>query len=110
MAADGKSARGSRHGDAPTAYLLTAMTSDGKTSTQGRVPDKTNEITCFSALLAPFDLMGVVVTADTMRNLGNTLPFALELGGTPESTKTSSGASTGRTYSEPRQPRLYVRG
>ncbi|MFB7668912.1 transposase [Kitasatospora sp. NPDC056138] len=31
-----------------------------------RVPDKTNEITCFAALLAPFDLTGVTVTADAL--------------------------------------------
>ncbi len=30
------------------------------------MPDKTNEITCFAALLAPFDLRDVVVTADAL--------------------------------------------
>ncbi|MFF0628822.1 transposase [Streptomyces sp. NPDC004296] len=42
------------------------MTGDGRTVTQLRVPDKTNEITCFAALLAPFDLTGVTVTADAL--------------------------------------------
>ncbi|MDH6452657.1 MULTISPECIES: hypothetical protein [unclassified Streptomyces] len=28
------------------------------------MPDKTNEITCFNALLAPYDLTSVTVTAD----------------------------------------------
>lgn len=66
VAADGKSARGSRHGDALAAHLLAAMTDDGRAVTQLRVPGKTNEITCFTALLAPFDLAGVVVTADAL--------------------------------------------
>ncbi|MFE2471119.1 hypothetical protein [Streptomyces mirabilis] len=63
MALDGKAARGSRHGHTPAAHLLAAMTGDGRTVTQLRIPDKTNEITCFAALLAPFDLTGVTVTA-----------------------------------------------
>ncbi|MFD8079834.1 hypothetical protein ACFV3E_45430 [Streptomyces sp. NPDC059718] len=49
----GKSARGSRHTDTPAAHLLAAMTGTGMTVTQLRVPDKTNEITCFAALLEP---------------------------------------------------------
>nr|WP_248867535.1 ISAs1 family transposase [Streptomyces halobius] len=64
VAVDGKSARGSRHGDTPAAHLLAAMTSNGRTLTQLRVPDRTNEITCFAALLAPYDLTGITVTAD----------------------------------------------
>ena len=66
VAVDGKTARGSRHGTSPAAHLLAAMTGDGRTVTQLRVPDKTNEITCFAALLAPFDLTGVTVTADAL--------------------------------------------
>jgi predicted transposase YbfD/YdcC len=42
------------------------MTGGGLTVTQLRVPDKTNEITCFVGLLAPFDLTGVTVTADAL--------------------------------------------
>ncbi|MFJ7496746.1 ISAs1 family transposase [Streptomyces sp. NPDC097727] len=66
VAIDGKAARGSRHGQTPAAHLLAAMTGDGRTVTQLRVPDKTNEIICFAALLAPFDLTGVTVTADAL--------------------------------------------
>jgi predicted transposase YbfD/YdcC len=66
LAVDGKAARGSRHGQTPAAHLLAAMTGDGRTVTQLRVPDKTNEITCFAALLAPYDLTGVTVTADAL--------------------------------------------
>lgn len=66
IAVDGKAARGSRHGQAPAAHLLAAMTGDGRTVTQLRVPDKTNEITCFAALLEPYDLTGITVTADAL--------------------------------------------
>ncbi|MFJ4806707.1 transposase [Streptomyces murinus] len=48
------------------AHLLSAITSAGRTVSQLRVPDKTNEITGFTALLAPFDLTGTVVTADAL--------------------------------------------
>ncbi|WP_405619841.1 hypothetical protein [Streptomyces sp. NBC_00076] len=36
------------------------------TVTQSRVPDRTNEITCFAGPLAPVDLTGITVTADTL--------------------------------------------
>ncbi|MFE6174605.1 transposase [Streptomyces sp. NPDC056464] len=64
LAVDGKSARGSRDGHVPPPHLLTAMTGDEQTISQLRVPDKTNELTGFARLLAPFDLTGIVVTAD----------------------------------------------
>ncbi|MFJ5310067.1 hypothetical protein [Streptomyces sp. NPDC088350] len=66
LAVDGKSARGSRTVTSPAAHLLAAMTGAGQTVTQLRVPDKTNEITCFAALLEPFDLAGVTATADAL--------------------------------------------
>ncbi|WP_234367286.1 ISAs1 family transposase [Streptomyces pluripotens] len=66
LAVDGKSARGSRHGEIPAAHLLAAITGAGLTVTQLRVPGKTNEITCFDALLAPYDLTGVTVSADAL--------------------------------------------
>jgi predicted transposase YbfD/YdcC len=66
LAVDGKSARGSRHDETPAAHLLAAITGTGMTVTQLRVPGKTNEITCFDALLAPYDLTGVTVTADAL--------------------------------------------
>ena len=66
VSVDGKAARGSRHGISPAVHLLAAMTGEGQTITQLRVPDKTNEITCFTALLEPYDLTGVTVTADAL--------------------------------------------
>jgi predicted transposase YbfD/YdcC len=66
VAVDGKSARGSRTDTAPAAHLLSAVTAAGRVVSQLRVPDKTNEISAFTALLAPFDLAGTVVTADAL--------------------------------------------
>jgi len=78
IAVDGKTARGSRHGDIPAAHLLAAMTSDGLVVTQLRVPDKTNEITCFAALLRPYDLTGTVITADALHTQRNHARFLVE--------------------------------
>jgi predicted transposase YbfD/YdcC len=78
LAVDGKSARGSRHDDTPAAHLLAAMTGAGQTVTQLRVPDKTNEITCFAALLAPYDLAGVTVTADALHTQRDHARFLVE--------------------------------
>jgi predicted transposase YbfD/YdcC len=78
LAVDGKSARGSRHDGTPAAHLLAAMTGGGQTVTQLRVPDKTNEITCFAALLEPFDLTGVTVTADALHTQREHARFLVE--------------------------------
>ncbi|MFF3460802.1 ISAs1 family transposase, partial [Streptomyces sp. NPDC002730] len=78
LAVDGKSARGSRHEETPAAHLLAAMTGTGQTITQLRVPDKTNEITCFAALLAPFDLAGVTITADALHAQRDHARFLVE--------------------------------
>ncbi|MFE5699003.1 ISAs1 family transposase [Streptomyces erythrochromogenes] len=51
---DGRSARGSRTDTAPAAHLLSAVTAAGRTVSRPRVPDRTSEITGFTALLAPF--------------------------------------------------------
>ncbi|MFC8015757.1 ISAs1 family transposase [Streptomyces cinereoruber] len=66
VAVDGKTARGSRTDTTAAAHLLSAVTAAGRTVSQLRVPDKTNEITAFIALLEPFDLTGTVVTADAL--------------------------------------------
>ena len=78
IAVDGKTARGSRAGDTPAAHLLAAMTSDGQVITQLRVPDKTNEITCFADLLRPFDLAGTVITADALHTQRGHATFLVE--------------------------------
>ncbi|THA30114.1 ISAs1 family transposase [Streptomyces sp. A1547] len=78
LALDGKSARGSRTGDAPAAHLLSAVTGTGRTVTQLRIPDKTNEISGFARLLAPFDLAGTVVTADALHTQREHARFLVE--------------------------------
>ncbi|MET9465445.1 hypothetical protein ABZY44_11635 [Streptomyces sp. NPDC006544] len=52
VAMDGKSARGSRTDATPAAHLLSAVTAAGRVVSQLRVPDKTNEISAFTALPA----------------------------------------------------------
>jgi predicted transposase YbfD/YdcC len=66
LAVDGKCARGSRTDTTAAAHLLSAVLTGGRTVSQLRVPDKTTEVTGFTRLLAPFDLAGVVVTADAL--------------------------------------------
>ncbi|MFD5110477.1 ISAs1 family transposase [Streptomyces cinereoruber] len=78
LAVDGKTARGSRHRDTPAVHLLAAMTDRGRTVTQLPVPGKTNEITCFTALLAPFDLHGVTVTADALHTQTDHVRYLVE--------------------------------
>jgi predicted transposase YbfD/YdcC len=75
---DGKSARGWRTGAVPAAHLLSAVTAAGRTVSQLRVPDKTNEITAFTAVLAPFDLTGTVVTADALQTQRNHAKWLVE--------------------------------
>ncbi|MER7577815.1 hypothetical protein [Streptomyces sp. NPDC126514] len=75
---DGKAARGSRHGQTPAAHFLAAMTGDGQTITHLRVPDKTNEFTCFVGLLKPYDLSGVAVAADALHTQRDHARFLVE--------------------------------
>jgi predicted transposase YbfD/YdcC len=79
LAVDGKSARGSRLGTTPAAHLLAAMTGTAMTVTQLRVPEKTNEITCFAALLDPYDLQGVTVTGDALHTQRDHARFLVEV-------------------------------
>ena len=67
VAVDGKAARGSRHDQAPAAHLLAAMTDQGRTVTQLRVPDKTNEITCFADIMATLRNLAI----NTLRDAGH---------------------------------------
>ncbi|MFI0736632.1 hypothetical protein ACH4PU_00780 [Streptomyces sp. NPDC021100] len=63
IAVDGKAARGSRHGTSPAAHQLAVTTGDGRTVTQTRVSDKTDEITRFTALPAPYDRVSLFAPA-----------------------------------------------
>jgi predicted transposase YbfD/YdcC len=66
VAVDGKCLRGSRDQAGQAVTVLGAIVQDGTLVAQQRVPDKTNEITGFAALLAVLDLEGAVVTADAL--------------------------------------------
>lgn len=66
VAVDGKCLRGSRDQVGDAVMVLGAMLADGTLAAQQRVPDKTNEITGFAALLAALDLEEAVVTADAL--------------------------------------------
>ncbi|MCF2129460.1 hypothetical protein L1I79_23925 [Strepomyces sp. STD 3.1] len=59
-------------------HLLAAMTGTGQTISQLRVPDKTNEITCLVALLEPYDLADVTVTADALHTQREHSRFLME--------------------------------
>ncbi|MGW1616873.1 ISAs1 family transposase [Streptomyces sp. NPDC002285] len=78
MAVDGKSARGSRTAGSAAAHLPATITGAGQTETQLRVPDKTNEITCFAALLEPFDPADVTVTAEALHTQREHARFLVE--------------------------------
>lgn len=54
------------------------MTGSGQAVGQLRVPDRTNEITCFAALLKPYDLTGVTVTADALHTQRGHARFLVE--------------------------------
>jgi predicted transposase YbfD/YdcC len=66
IAVDGKTLRGSRHGDRSAVALLAAMEHSGSVLAQRQVADKSNEIPAFAPLLNPLDLTGTVVTADAL--------------------------------------------
>jgi predicted transposase YbfD/YdcC len=66
VAVDGKRLSGSRDAAGEAVTVLGAMLQDGTLVAQQRVPDKTNEITGFAALLSVLDLEDVVVLADAL--------------------------------------------
>lgn len=66
LAADGKSARGSRTRTASAAHLLSGCDENALVIGQMRIPDKTNEIPCLRELYADVDLTGTWVTLDAL--------------------------------------------
>ena len=67
LAIDGKTVRGSRHGDEKPAHLVSAVTErEGAVIAQHRVADKTNEIKSVEPLLKDKDIEGAIVTGDAM--------------------------------------------
>ncbi|MER6076248.1 ISAs1 family transposase [Streptomyces sp. NPDC001817] len=78
LAADGKSARGSRTRHRQAAHLLAVIDQDDQLLAQLRVPDKTNEIPCLRGLLETLGITGAVVTADALHTQTGTARFLVE--------------------------------
>jgi predicted transposase YbfD/YdcC len=67
LAVDGKTLRGSGHGDEDSRHLLAAFDhASGAVLGQADVAAKTSEIPMFTALLDRIDIAGAVITADAM--------------------------------------------
>jgi predicted transposase YbfD/YdcC len=69
VAVDGKTSRGARRADGTRVHLLGAAEHGGRLLDHLEVDVKHNETTHFSALLAPLDLAGVVVTFDALHTV-----------------------------------------
>jgi predicted transposase YbfD/YdcC len=78
LAADGKSARGSRTRMRTVAHLLAVVDQDDQVIAQLRIPDKTNEIPCLRELLAGIDIEGAWVSADALHTQAETARFLVE--------------------------------
>ncbi|MER7960224.1 ISAs1 family transposase [Streptomyces sp. NPDC096030] len=78
LAADGKSARGSRTRTRTAAHLLAVIDQDDQVIAQLRIPDKTNEVPCLRALLAPLDIGDAWVSADALHTQRETARFLVE--------------------------------
>ncbi|MBT2453203.1 ISAs1 family transposase [Streptomyces sp. ISL-43] len=78
LAADGKSARGSRTRTRTAAHLLAVIDQDDQVIAQLRIPDKTNEIPCLREIRAPLDIEGAWVSADALHTQTDTARFLIE--------------------------------
>ena len=84
IAIDGKSLRGSHHGDRQKqVHLVAALTHrEGVVIAQQQVSDKSNEIPAARALLGELDLEGVTVTLDAMHTQTATAEVVVKKKGT----------------------------
>jgi predicted transposase YbfD/YdcC len=69
VAVDGKTSRGARRGDGTRVHLLGAAEHGGRLLDHLEVDVKHNETSHFTALLAPLDLDGAVVTFDALHTV-----------------------------------------
>ncbi|MGL5865589.1 MAG: ISAs1 family transposase [Dermatophilaceae bacterium] len=81
IAIDGKTVRGARASTAAALHLVAAMDHGGAVLGQLAVTAKSNEIPAVRALLATFDLAGVVVTVDAMHTQTDTAQLITGAGG-----------------------------
>lgn len=79
VALDGKTARGSRDGEAKGMHLLSAVVhGSGVVVAQMRVSEKTNEIPCVKPVLSELNLAGAIVTADSLHTQKETARHLVE--------------------------------
>ncbi|WP_455771744.1 ISAs1 family transposase [Streptomyces lavendulae] len=78
LAADGKSARGSRTRTRTAARLLAVIDQDDQVIAQLRIPDKTNEVPCLREVLGLLDIEGAWVSADALHTQRETARFLVE--------------------------------
>jgi hypothetical protein len=78
LAADGKSARGSRTRTRTAAHLLAVIDQDDQVIAQLRIPDKTNEIPCLREMLGPLGIEGAWVSADALHTQTDTARFLVQ--------------------------------
>lgn len=79
VAVDGKTLRGSGHGDTRTVHLLSALVhQDGRVIGQVAVGEKTNEIPKIKDLLDPLDITDAVVTIDALHTQTETARYLVE--------------------------------
>lgn len=81
-AVDGKYLRGTGPTAAEQDKLISAFEpSRGITLAQARIPEGTNETTCFQPLLAPLDLRGTVISADAAHTTAANAAWVIEAKG-----------------------------
>lgn len=78
IAVDGKTLRGSGHGQPPTHLLAALLHREGIVIAQQAVPSKTNEIPGLRSLLDPIDIADRVVTADALHTQVDTADYLVE--------------------------------
>jgi hypothetical protein len=75
VAVDGKTSRGARRADGTRVHLLGAAAHGGRLLDHLEVAVKHNETSHFTALLAPLDLDGAVVTFDALHTVRASLDW-----------------------------------
>ena len=78
IAIDGKTLRGSGHGQPPAHLLAALLHREGVVIAQQAVPSKTNEIPGLRSLLEPVDIADRVVTADALHAQVETARYLVE--------------------------------
>lgn len=79
IAIDGKTLRGSAHGEARPVHLLARLLHDtGQVIGQVAVDEKTNEIPKLRALLDPLEIPGAIVTVDALHTQVETARYLVD--------------------------------